>query len=237
MADETTTDTTQAGADANGTTSTQGQTGDANAVVTTPPKPPAVYSKDDLTAKIKRETSPLLGKIAEYEAKLAEIEAEKTKAEEAKMSAEQRRAAEQRREREKLDAEIAALKSTAASERAKRHEVMRSGKASSLAASVAAQVANPDLVPYVEKAIAERLVVTEDSHGNEVLMMRMGAEGDNEPLDAAFPKYRDAELRAFFKVAQGSGAQHGGAGGAGKQKQYASLADAVADRQRQQQRR
>ena len=43
----------------------------------------------------------------------------------------------------------------------------------------------------------------------------MGAPGDNEPLESGFPKFRDANLTAFLKVAGGSGGQHGAGAGSG----------------------
>lgn len=200
------------------------------------PKPAEkTYTKTEHTAKIKEVETALTRERDALAAKLAEYEAEKAKAEEAKMSAEQRRAAEAKRERDKLDAELNGYKTAAAQERAKRHEVMRAGKASSLAATIAADIANPGLVPYVERAIADRVVVVDDGHGNETLMLRMGAEGDNEAVETAFPKLRDTELKAFFRTATGSGAQHGAGGIGGKPKQYATMAEAVADKIRAQQ--
>jgi len=179
-------------------------------------KPAPVYTKDDLTAKIKRETAPLLAKVSEYEAKLAEIEAERQKAEEAKLSATQRAELERKREQEKTAAQIAALTNAATQERAKRHDAMRSHKAASIASAFATQLWTPDLLPHVESAVAARLVVVDDGKGGEQVLVRMGAEGDNEPVETALPKLReDPTLRGFLKINGGSGAQHGGGGGSG----------------------
>ena len=115
-----------------------------------------------------------------------------------------------------------ALTQQAATERTKRHEVLRAGKAASLASTLAAQVANPGLLPHVERSIAERLVVEVGEDGAERVVIQLGAPGDVEPLETGFAKFRDAQLTAFLKVASGSGAQHG-AGAAGGRATFAHL--------------
>lgn len=62
--------------------------------------------------------------------------------------------------------------------------------------------------------------VAED--GDERVVIQLGAPGDVEPLETGFAKFRDAQLTAFFKVATGSGAQHG-AGAAGGRATLAGL--------------
>lgn len=188
------------------------------------------YTKTEHTAKIKEVELTLTRERDALKARLDEIEAERVKAEEAKLSATQRAELDRKREQEKTAAQIKALETAAATERAKRHEVLKRGKAASLAASMATQVWTPDMLPHVERAIAERLVVDVDASGNETLSLRMGAEGDNEPADAAWTKFRDAELRAFLKVASGSGAQHGGGGVGGAPRKYANIHEALTDK-------
>ena len=187
-----------------------------------------LYTKSEHTATIKRETDAIARERDALKAKLDEIEAERAKAEEAKLSATQRAELERKREQEKIAAEIAGLKSAAAAERAKRHEVLRSGRAASIASTFAANLWTPDLLPHVETAIASRLVIVDDGKGGEAVMVRMGAEGDNEPVETALPKLREEPLfRSFLKINGGSGSQHGG-GAAGSQPKPTSLVDAIA---------
>ena len=175
-----------------------------------------VYTKAQLTEKIAREVARVAQERDAQAAKLAEYEAERAKAEEAKLSATQRAELERKRAEEKTAAEIATLKSAAAAERTKRHEVLRQGRAASLAAQLAAQVWTPDLMPHVESAIAQRLVVVDDGKGGESVMLRMGAEGDNEPLETGFAKLREEpQFKGFIRINGGSGAQHGAAGAKG----------------------
>lgn len=178
------------------------------------PKPAdaPVYTKADLTAKIAREVAKEREGRASLEQRLAALEEEKRTAEEAKLSASQRQELELKRERERVAAQIATLTAQAATERTKRHEVLRAGEAAALASTIAAQVANPGLLPHVRRSIAERLVVEVGADGTERVVIRMGAEGDNEPLESGFAKFRDEHLTAFLKVATGSGAQHGAGG-------------------------
>lgn len=194
---------------------------DSNGSATKPEVAP-VYTKDDLTRIVAREVAKVTAGRSELEQRLAAIEEEKRAAEEAKLSATQRAELERKREREAAAAQIATLTAQAAGERTKRHEVLRAGKAASLASTIAAQVANPGLLPHVERSIAERLVVEVGADGNERVVIRLGADGDNEPLESGFPKFRDEHLMAFLKVATGSGAQHG-AGAAGGRAAFAGL--------------
>lgn len=180
-----------------------------------PPKPVLTHTKEDLTRIVSREVAKEREQRVALEQRLAAIEEEKRVAEEAKLSATQRADLERKREREATEAKIATLTQQAANERARRHAVLREGRAASLASTLAAQIANPGLVPHVERAIAERLVVEADEHGNERVVIQMGAPGDNEPLESGFPKFRDANLTAFLKVAGGSGGQHGAGAGSG----------------------
>lgn len=186
------------------------------------PAPVYTHTKDDVTRITQREVAKVLAEKAELAQRLAAIEEEKRAAEEAKLSAAQRADLERKREREKLEAERETWKATAEKERALRHDTLRGGRASSLAASIAAQLANPGLLPHVEAIIAQRLVVEQTDAGERVVI-RLGSEGDNEPLESGFAKFRDEHLAPFFKVATGSGAHHG-AGGAGTGNRAALLA-------------
>lgn len=175
-----------------------------------------LYTKEEHTRTIKREVDKVAQERDALAAKLAEIEAERQKAEEAKLSQAQRAELERKREQEKTAAQIAALQNAAATERTKRHDVMRAGRAASIASTFATQLWTPDLLPHVESAIASRLVVVDDGKGGETVLVRMGAEGDNEPIETALPKLReDPSLRGFLKINGGSGAQHGGGGAGG----------------------
>lgn len=217
MADETTNDATNAGGD-NATT----QTAKTDAA-----KPAPVYTKDDLTRITSREVAKYAQERDALAAKLAEYEAEKEQERVAKLSATQR-AEEERKRAEKATAEkIAALESKATQERAKRHDVLKQGRAASIASTFAAQLWTADLLPHVESAIASRLVVVDDGKGGESVLVRMGAEGDNEPIETALPKLReDPSLRGFIKINGGSGSQHGGGAG-GSQPKPASLVEAI----------
>jgi len=209
MADETNTDQTGTSGDTTGNA-------DSNGSTQTAAKPAPVYTKDDLTRIVAREVAKATAGRAELEQRLAAIEEEKRIAEEAKLSATQRAELTTKRERETWEQKLAAAEKAAATERALRHDTLRSGKAAQLAAKIAAQLANPGLLPHVEAVIASRLVVESVEGGGEHVVIRMGAEGDNEPLESGFPKFRDEHLAPFFKVATGSGAQHGsGATGGG----------------------
>lgn len=186
------------------------------------PAPAKAYTKDEHTAAIKREVGKVLAEKSALETRLAEFEAKAREAEEAKLSATQRADLERKREREAAEAKIATLTQQATTERSKRHEVLRQGRAASLASTLAAQLANAGLLPHVERSIAERLIVETDETGAERVVIQMGAPGDNEPLESGFPKFRDAHLTAFLKVAGGSGGQHG-AGAAGGRATFAHL--------------
>jgi len=186
------------------------------------PAAPPVYTKEELTRIVAREVAKASSGRSELEQRLAAIEEERRVAEEAKLSATQRAELERKRERDAIEAERTQLKAQVQTERSRRHEVLRSGKAASLASTIAAQVANPGLLPHVERSIAERLVIEDAGQGGERVVIRMGAEGDNEPLESGFAKFRDEHLAPFFKVATGSGAQHG-AGAAGGRATFAGL--------------
>lgn len=188
----------------------------------TPPKPVPVYTKDDLTRITTREVGAVREKLTAAEAELAKYREQEEAERNAKLSKEQREKEAREKERVTYDAKIAELTQQATTERTKRHGVLLAGKAASLASTIAAQVANPGLLPHVERSIAERLIVEVDGDGNERVVMRMGAAGDNEPLESGFPKFRDEHLTPFFKVATGSGAQHG-AGAAGGRAKFAGL--------------
>ena len=216
MAIDDTTDPTGTSGDTTGNTDSNGSATKATAEA-------PVYTKTELTSKIAREVAKEREARASLEQRLAAIEEEKRVAEEAKLSAADRAKREQERAAAAIAAQIAGLTQERDRERTQRHEVLRAGKAASLASTIAAQVANPGLLPHVERSIAERLVVERDAEGRERVVMRMGAEGDNEPLESAFPKFRDEHLAPFFKVATGSGAQHG-AGAAGGRAPFAGLA-------------
>lgn len=190
-----------------------------------PPKDPPVYTKAQLTEIVSREAAKEAAKAAQaaqerdaLKAKLDEIEAERAKAEEAKMSAAQRAELERKREAEKIAAEIAALKGVAQSERERRLAVLRHGTAVQLAARFTTDLWSPDLMPHVETAIEQRLVVVDDGKGGERVEIRMGVDGDNEPVEAGFAKLREApEFKGFIKQVGGSGAQHGAGAQQGSQ--------------------
>lgn len=213
MADDITTDPPVAG-DSNANPDSNGSPAK--------PAPAAVYTKDDLTRIVAREVAKATAGRSELEQRLAAIESEKAAAEEAKLSATQRAELERKREREGYEAKVNALTAQATTERAKRHEVLRAGKAASLASTMAAQLANAGLLPHVERSIAERLVVEVGDDGAERVVIQLGAPGDVEPLESGFAKFRDAHLTAFLKVATGSGAQHG-AGAPGGRASFAHL--------------
>lgn len=176
----------------------------------TPPAPAGTsYSKDELTAKIKRETAPLLAERDELRAKLAAVEEEKKQAEEAKLSATQRAELERKREREKIDAELKSARDLASTERAKRHDAMRGHRAASLVSTIAAKLFNPTLAPHVEAIVRERLVIEDDGAGGERIAIRLGAPGDTEPVEAGWQKFVDSDLAPFFAAQGGAGAKHG----------------------------
>lgn len=187
--------------------------GDNAAAQVAKPADAPVYTKAQLTEKIAREVARVAQERDAHAAKLAEYEAEKEQERVAKLSATQR-AEEERKRAEKATAEkIAALESRATQERAKRHETMRSHRAASVASTLVPHLWTPALAPEVERVIAERLVVVDDGKGGETVLVRMGAEGDNEPIETALPKLReDPRIASYFKINGGSGAQHGGGG-------------------------
>lgn len=176
-----------------------------------------------------------------YEAQLKELEAlkaerdalaaEKQKAEDAKLNATERA----ERERKRLeDANAKAL--AEATERATRAEARRiasvkSQHAARLAASVAGQLATPELIEDVTERIAARIVVEDDGKGGDRVSFQMSdAEGDTEPLEQGFAKFKsDSRLTRYFRVATGSGAQHGaGAGSKGASLAHLSPIDKIA---------
>lgn len=205
------------------TSETQSGTGD-NAAAKPAEK---TYTKTEHTLKIKEVETALTRERDALAAKLAEYEAEKEQERVAKLSATQR-AEEERKRAEKATAEkIAALESVAAKERTKRHETMRSHRAATVASTLVQHLWTPALAPEVERVIAERLVVVDDGKGGESVLVRMGAEGDNEPIETALPKLReDPRIASYFKINGGSGSQHGGGAG-GSQPKPASLAEAI----------
>lgn len=188
-----------------------------------PAKPVPVYTKDDLTAKIKRETSPLLEKVAAYEAKLAEIEAEKAKAEEAKLSATQRVELERKRETETWTAKLRDAETRAASERSRRHDAIKRSAATKLVAKVSQRLVNPEIADDLIELAHSALVIEDDGKGGERVAIRLGAELDTEPLDAGEPKFIDARLARYFKAEGGAGARHGQGGGGFNRNQMQAL--------------
>lgn len=149
----------------------------------------------------------------ELAAKVAEFEQKQREAEEAKLSAAQRQELERKRERETWETKLKDAETRAARERELRHRTLREREASRLAATTAQQLYSDKALSRVEREVMDRLVVVE-REGVEHVEFQMGAPGDNEPVETAWPKYRDAEIApAFFRQQQGTGANHGrGAG-------------------------
>ena len=150
-----------------------------------PPKPAPIYTKEELTRITSREVGKVAADRDALAAKLAEYEKREAAEAEAKLSKEQRATLERKREIEAYEAKVNALTQQAATERTKRHEVLRAGKAASLASTLAAQVANPGLLPHVERSTAERRVAAVGEDGAERVVIQRGAPGDGEPLEVA----------------------------------------------------
>lgn len=145
----------------------------------------------------------------ELAAKVAEFEQKQREAEEAKLSAAQRQELERKRERETWETKLKDAETRAARERELRHRTLREREASRLAATTAQQLYSDKALSRVEREVMDRLVVVE-REGVEHVEFQMGAPGDNEPVETAWPKYRDAEIApAFFRQQQGTGANHG----------------------------
>jgi len=66
--------------------------------------------------------------------------------------------------------------------------------------------------------------------GREVVTIRLGTEGDTEPLETGWQKFVDGKLSKFFKAAGGAGAAHGGGGGRGGASEFTTLQDLVTAR-------
>lgn len=181
--------------------------------------PPKTFDQAAVDAIVQKRVRELSGAAAERDAlatKVAEYEAKQREAEEAKLSATQRADLERKREREGYEKRIADLDTTAKRERDLRHAALKSGRAASLAGSLATKLYSDKALPHVERLIVDRLVVEAQADGSERLMLRMSdAAADLEPVDTGFAKLLDAEIApAFFRAQGGSGAQHGtGAGG------------------------
>lgn len=165
-------------------------------------------------AKIERRFKEQLAAL-EPRAKLAEeLEQKAREAEEAKLSATQRAELERKREREAYEKRIADLDGLAKTERAKRHDALVRHAAASRVSTVAARLFNSAIAPDVESLVAGALRV-EEVDGREVVTIRLGAEGDTEPLETGWQKFVDAKLNNYFKAEGGAGARHGSGTGGG----------------------
>ncbi len=203
---------------------------------TTPPAP-KLYTKEEHTATIQRETAKeraaraaVEQQLADREAKLAEYEAKAREAEEAKLNATQRAELERRREREKLEAERETWKATAEKERTLRHGALTTEASTRLIAATAAQFWSADLARDAARDVREHVVVQPDAQDNDVVAWQH-APGDVVPLEEGFKAFVAAgSLARFMRVEGGSGARHGsGAGGGGPKP--TSLADALLQQQ------
>lgn len=201
--------------------------------------PPAakLYTKEEHTATIQRETAKeraartaVEQQLADASAKLAEYETKAREAEEAKLNASQRAELERKREREALTAERETWKATAEKERSLRHGALTTEASTRLIASTAGQFWNTDLARDAARDVREHVVVQPDAQGNDVVVWQH-APGDTVPLEEGFKAFVAAgSLTRFQRVEGGSGARHG-SGAAGGGPKPATLADALFQQQ------
>jgi len=190
------------------------------------------FTQEELNAIVARETKKITSRfepaIAEAEkarARLAELEEAARAAEEAKLSAAQRADLERKREREGYEKRIAELDAGVTRERTLRHQSLVRHAAASKLSTVSAKLFNAEIAEEIEGIVANSLRV-EEIDGREVVSIRLGAEGDTEPLETGWQKFVDAKLSKFFKAAGGAGAAHGGGGASGGVKTWGHLSPA-----------
>ncbi len=197
------------------------------------------YTKAEHTATILRETAKeraarvaIEQQLADANAKLAEYETKAREAEEAKLNASQRAELERKREREKLEAERETWKATAEKERALRHGALTTEAATRLVSSLASRLSHADLAKDAARDLRAHVVVQTDAAGNEAVVWQH-APGDTVPLEEGFKAYEaSGALARFYRVATGSGAQHG-SGATGGGPMPATLVEALAAAQKQ----
>ena len=186
-------------------------------------------TQSEVNAILARERSSLERKFNERIAALepqakraAELEEAARAAEEAKLSATQRAELERKREREGYEAKIKDLDARAQTETQRRHGLMVQHAAASRLGTLAARLFNPEIAEELE-GIASSAMRVEVVDGREVVTIRLGTEGDTEPLETGWQKFVDGKLSKFFKAAGGAGAAHGGGGSAGGRASWAGL--------------
>lgn len=200
------------------------------------PPPEKTLTQREVNAILARERSNLERKFNERIAALepqakraAELEEAARAAEEAKLSATQRAELERKREREGYEAKIKDLDARAQTETQRRHGLMVQHAAASRLGTLAARLFNPEIAEELE-GIASSAMRVEVVDGREVVTIRLGTEGDTEPLETGWQKFVDGKLSKFFKAAGGAGAAHGGGGGRGGASEFATLQDLVTAR-------
>ena len=181
------------------------------------------------TAKIERRFKEQLAALEPQAKRAAELEEAARAAEEAKLSATQRAELERKREREGYEAKIKDLDARAQTETQRRHGLMVQHAAASRLGTLAARLFNPEIAEELE-GIASSAMRVEVVDGREVVTIRLGTEGDTEPLETGWQKFVDGKLSKFFKAAGGAGAAHGGGGGRGGASEFATLQDLVTAR-------
>lgn len=188
------------------------------------------YTKAEHTATILRETAKeraarvaIEQQLADTNAKLAEYETKAREAEEAKLNASQRAELERKREREKLEAERETWKATAEKERALRHGALLDEAATRKTSAIASRLSHSDLTKDAARDVRAHLVVQADASGVESVVWQH-APGDTVPLEEGFKAYEESgALSRFYRVATGSGAQHGAGSPAGGRPSFAHL--------------
>ena len=200
------------------------------------PPPEKTLTQSEVNAILARERSSLERKFNERIAALepqakraAELEEAARAAEEAKLSATQRAELERKREREGYEAKIKDLDARAQTETQRRHGLMVQHAAASRLGTLAARLFNPGVAEELE-GIASSAMRVEVVDGREVVTIRLGTEGDTEPLETGWQKFVDGKLSKFFKAAGGAGAAHGGGGGRGGASEFTTLQDLVTAR-------
>ena len=181
------------------------------------------------TAKIERRFKEQLAALEPQAKRAAELEEAARAAEEAKLSATQRAELERKRERDGYEAKIKDLDARAQTETQRRHGLMVQHAAASRLGTLAARLFNPEIAEELE-GIASSAMRVEVVDGREVVTIRLGTEGDTEPLETGWQKFVDGKLSKFFKAAGGAGAAHGGGGGRGGASEFATLQDLVTAR-------
>ncbi len=200
------------------------------------PPPEKTLTQSEVNAILARETAKIERRFKEQIAALepqarraAELEEAARAAEEAKLSATQRAELERKREREGYEAKIKDLDARAQTETQRRHGLMVQHAAASRLGTLAARLFNPEIAEELE-GIASSAMRVEVVDGREVVTIRLGTEGDTEPLETGWQKFVDGKLSKFFKAAGGAGAAHGGGGGRGGASEFATLQDLVTAR-------